>query len=77
MTWHVDNLKVSHVKEKEETGFCTQLGDIYECNIKVNHEKLHLYLGMDFNYSTNKIVRLSMIPYAKKAKMIFPRKSQV
>ena len=72
VTWHVDDLKVSHVEEKEATKFCLQLSDIYGSKIKVNHSKVHLYLEMDFGYSTNKTFKVSMIPYAKQIKDKLP-----
>ena len=52
VTWHVDDLKVSHVEEKEVSKFCMQLSDIYGSKIKVNHGKVQSYLRMDFDYST-------------------------
>ena len=50
-----------------------QLSDIYESKIKVNHGKVHSYLGMDFDYSTEKTVKVSMIPYAKQIEDDFPK----
>ena len=72
VTWHVDDLKVSHVKEKEVSKFCLQLSDIYGIKIKVNHGKVHSYLGMDFDHSTENTVKVSMIPYAKQIECDFP-----
>ena len=62
VTWHVDDLKVYHVEEKEVSKFCMQLLDIYGSKIKVNHGKVHSYLGIDFDFSTDKTVKVSMIP---------------
>ena len=55
--WHVDDLKVSHVEEKEVSKFCMQLSDIYGSKIKVNHDKVHSYLGMNFDSSTKRQLR--------------------
>ena len=52
VTWHVDDLKVSHKDPAEVTQFPRDMGKIYGDGITVTRGKIHTYLGMDFDYST-------------------------
>ena len=52
VTWHVDNLNVSHKEPSEVSKFILEMGKIYGPSITVTCGKVHSYLGMDFNYST-------------------------
>ena len=65
MTWRVDDLKVSHVGPKEGTKFCLELSNIYRKGLTVTQGKVHTYLVKDFNYSTDREFKVSMIKYAK------------
>ena len=49
VTWHVDDLKISHKESTEVKNFIRALWGIYGDNLSVTREKNHLYLGMDFN----------------------------
>ena len=64
VTWHVDNLKVSHKEPSDASEFILEMGKIYSPGITVTHGKIHSYLGMDFDYSTPSSVEVSMIKYA-------------
>ena len=65
VTWHVDDLKISHKESDEVMKFITELGQLYDNDLTVHREKVHSYLGMYFDYSTKGTVKISMIPYTK------------
>ena len=66
ITWHVDNLKVSHVDSFQITQFAAYLATIYGNELVVHQGKINDYLGMDFNFTINGIVQVSMIKYTSK-----------
>ena len=66
VTWHVDDLKISHKDEKEVTEFIKDLGEIYGNKLTVTRGKVHSYLGMHFAFTKNGTVQVGMIPYSKK-----------
>jgi len=71
VVWYVDDLKVSHVDPVRVTKFCSWIQSIYgPC--KVNRGRVHEYLGMDLDYRTPGVVRVSMIPFVKKILKEFP-----
>ena len=72
VTWHVDDLKVSHKDPAEVTKFLLAMARIYGKGITVTRGKIHTYLGMDFDYSTPQTVKVSMIKYAKQCLNYFP-----
>jgi len=49
VTWHVDDLKVSHKDKFVVTKFLKYLGDLYGNRITVNRGKVHDCLGMDLD----------------------------
>ena len=63
--WYADNFKASHKENVEVTIFIIALGGIYGNGLSITRGKVHSCLGMDFDYSTNSEVKVSMIPYAK------------
>ena len=65
VTWHVDDLKISHKESDEVTKFITELGKLYDNDLTVHRGKVHLYLGMHFDYGTKGTVKISMILYTK------------
>ena len=73
VTWHVDDLKVSHKKSTEVTKFILVLGRIYGNGLSVMRGKRHSYLGMDFNYSIKGTIKLSMVLFSKQIKDNFPK----
>jgi hypothetical protein len=73
VTWHVDNLKVSHVDSFQNTKFIAYLATIYGNGITVHQGKVHDYLGMDFNFATDRITQVSMITYTSKFLTDFPK----
>jgi len=72
VTWHVDDLKVSHKDYHEITRFLKYLGDLYGNRITVNRGDVHDYLGMDLDYSKKGVLQVSMIKYLKKIFDDFP-----
>ena len=72
VTWHVDDLKISHKESTEVTKFIRDLGAIYGNKLTVTRGKVHSYLGMDFDFTILGTVRLSMIPYSKEIIEDFP-----
>ena len=65
VTWHVDDLKVSHVESIEVTKFILSMAKIYGPNITVSRGPVHDYLGMDLDYSERGNIKISMIKYLK------------
>jgi len=61
VVWHVDDLKVSHMKTLEITKFACYLSQIYGPKLAVKRRKIHDYLGMDLDYSEKGKVKVSMI----------------
>ena len=72
VTWHVDDLKVSHKDSVELTKFALYMSKIYGDNITVNRGKVHDYLGMDLDYSTKGEFKIAMIKYLMKIFEDFP-----
>ena len=72
ITWHVDDLKVSHIDPFQITKFASYLASIYGEGLVVPHGKVHDYLGMDLNFANEGIARLSMIIYTTKVLIDFP-----
>ena len=61
--WHVDDLKISHVDEKEDTKFANWMKEIYGEKLTIHREKIHDYLGMDMYWTKDGQVSISMIKY--------------
>ena len=71
VTWHVDDLKVSHKDQKAIDDFATWLRGKYEWKeqgLFLTHHKgkVHDYLGIDLDYSERKKLKVSMIKYINK-----------
>ena len=72
VTWHVDDLKISHNDAAVNTQTIKELAKIYGPKVTVSRGKVHDYLGMDLDYSGHKNVKISMIKYLKKIFEDFP-----
>jgi hypothetical protein len=72
ITWHVNDLKVSHVDPFQITKFAVYLAAIYGNGLVVHRGKIHDYLGMDLNFATDGIAQVSMITYTSKILADFP-----
>ena len=75
ITWHVDDLKVSHVDPFHITKFSAHLASIYDNGLVVHHSKVHDYLGMDLNFSNKGIAQVLMITCTTKISPTSPRPS--
>jgi len=60
ITWHIDDLKVSHNDYHEVTKFSMYLGALYGNRITVNRGDVHDYLRMDLDYSQKKELLFSL-----------------
>ncbi len=65
LTFHVDDIKISHVDPKEVTRQIEWFKSIYGSNVRVSRGTTHDYLGMMLSYS-NCQVSISMVDYVKK-----------
>ena len=74
VTWHIDDLKVSHKDPFEITRFATYLSSIYGKKLSVKRGKVHDYLGMDLDYTKKGSVKVSMVRYTGKVLRGFPEK---
>ena len=61
VTWHVDELKISHKKENEVMKFIICLIKFYGDKTTVHRGTDDIYLGMDLDYSDNGRAKISMI----------------
>jgi hypothetical protein len=59
--WHVDNLKVSHVDPDEVTKFGSWLSNNHNMMVVKHRGKVHDYLGMILDYSTEGKVMVNML----------------
>ncbi len=58
--WHVDDLMMSHVNRDEIMKIVQEIKNIYGENLTKNVEKIHDYLGMTFDFSFTKEVKVNM-----------------
>ena len=67
VTWHVDDLKVSHVNPKAVDDFINQMQDEFgkEGPISISRGKKHDYLGMILDYETDGAMKIRMESYVK------------
>ena len=72
VTWHVDDLKISHKDSLEVTKFLHHFGLIYGERMTVHCGKVHDYLGMDLDLSTANTLKIGMVKYIKKIHKDFP-----
>jgi hypothetical protein len=76
LTWHVDNIKVSHVDSKVNERFLVWLEKTYGEDgigtVKVTRGPMHDYLGMMLDYSTTGVVTVDMVNYVTQMCLDFP-----
>ena len=70
--WHVDDLMISHLSQTEVMKFVRRIKDIYGENLAETIGQVHEYLGMTFDYSFRKEVKISMHDYLTKVIKEFP-----
>ena len=62
VSWHLDDLEVSHKNEFDITRCTTYLLNIYG-GLQASNRKVHDYLGMKLDRSDKGKLQVSMIPY--------------
>jgi hypothetical protein len=72
VTWHVDDLKISHKQGGEIEKLLTYLKSKYGDGLSINRGNYHDYLGIDHDYSEAGKVKLSMIKHVQKILDDFP-----
>jgi hypothetical protein len=72
ITWHVEDLKLSHVDSKVVDDTITWIKSIYGEDMRVSRGKKHDYLGMDLDYSVQGEMKVTMIDYLKRVITEFP-----
>jgi hypothetical protein len=77
VSWHVDDLKVSHRDEKVVSEFISWIKEQYGKigAVKVTRGKVHEYLGMKLQYDVPGQVLIDMIDYVKNMLDGFPKVS--
>jgi hypothetical protein len=70
--WHVDDLMISHLSQDEIMKVVRQIKDIYGENLAETSGTVHDYLGMTFDYSFTKEVRINMWDYLRNVIQEFP-----
>lgn len=69
--WYIDDLKISHKESTEVMAFIDWLNTKYT-SLTVHQGKAHDYLGMDFDYSTQGVLHVSMVNYTRELIDNFP-----
>ena len=81
VTWHVDDLKVSHVEEQVVEEFLKWVQNKYEeqhiKKVKPSCGKKHDYLGMDIDYTEPGVFKVSMVKYITGMIEKFPFKDEL
>ncbi len=71
--WHVDDLVKSHLSQDEIMKVVQGIKDIYGENLAETVGTVHDYLGMTFDYSFTREVRINMWDYLGKVIKDFPK----
>lgn len=79
LTWHVDDLKVSHVDKTVVDEFIEWIQEKYGdvTKVKPSRGKKHDYLGMKFDYSESGAIKIDMAGYIEKMIDKFPAKEEL
>ena len=70
--WHVDDLMISHVSQDKIMKVVQGIKEIYGENLAETFGTVHDYLGMMFDYSFAKEVRVNMRDYLRNVIKEFP-----
>eukprot|EP00977_Amphora_coffeiformis_P004081 scaffold820_cov158-Amphora_coffeaeformis.AAC.1 len=67
VSWHVDDLKVSHIDSKQVDTFLQWVKDTYGAigEVKTTRGKVHDYLGMKLDYSVPGQLSVNMVDYVE------------
>jgi hypothetical protein len=63
LTWHVDDIKMSHNDSNEVTKVIEWLKGIYGDNMHVSRKLVHEYLGMTLDYTVKGEVKITMVDF--------------
>ena len=66
VVWHVDDLKVLHKDKNVVSAFCVKMSQLYGSGTKSSWGKVHDFLGMDLDWSSDGVFIVSMIKYLQK-----------
>ena len=74
VVWHVDDLKASHKQKQVIDKFVKWVKDKYGAigEVKVVYGLEHVYLGMNFDFTIDKSVRINMTKYVKEMLEDYP-----
>jgi hypothetical protein len=77
VSWHVDNLKISHIDPYEGTKFIEWIKEKYGSigEVKATRGKIHEYLGMKLDYSISGQVTVAMQDYVTTMIEQFPKEA--
>ena len=70
--WHVDDLMISHLSQDKIMKIVQGIKDTHGENLAETVGTMHDYLGMTFDYSFTKEVRINMWDYLRKVIKEFP-----
>ena len=76
VSWHVDDLKVSHIDPKAVDDFLMWIKRTYGRigEVKITRGKYHEYLGMKLDYSQAGSIKIDMVDYVRTMVESFPSK---
>ena len=72
VTWHIDDLLASHINPVENTKLGIYLATKYGDGLTIKRGKVHDYLGMDLDFSSDKVAKVGMIKYIRDIENDFP-----
>ena len=72
VTWHVDDLLSAHIDPVENTKFGVYLATKYGDGLTIKRGKVHDYLGMDLDFSSDGVAKVGMIKYIRDIENDFP-----
>jgi hypothetical protein len=74
VSWHIDDLKISHVDTKTVDDFIAWVNLTYGVlkPVTTTRGKIHEYLGMKLDYTINGQVAIDMVDYVKSMVTFFP-----
>ena len=71
ISWHVDDLKLSHKDAAKVTKMIECFKSIYR-NVRVSRGLIHDYVGMNLDFTDRGKLKISMVPFLKKIIDDFP-----
>ena len=80
VVWHVDDMKISHVKKKCVDEMIEWSKSMYEDKVgkvKQSRGKIHDYLGMEMDFSSAGEVQIKMVKYVKDMVSCFPDQASI